>query len=441
MRVKSTKNLQFRSVKTKKSFTAEGLTQYGGLSVLFDYIVKLKLPGIFDKLFPTVKHNATKFSSTQIILSFLLASLCGVKRVTRIETFTRDILVGKLLGLKKFIDQDTLGSRLSALGQEGAIALHEQLMQFTKLYLAKSKLLHITLDLDSTEKTVYGHQQGAQKGYNPHKKGAKSYHPILCYVSELKYLVNSWFRAGSAYTANGVVDFIKQTLTLIPDKTSVFLRADSGFFNGALFDLLEEQGHTYLVKVKLKNLKLLLDIQKWISLGCDNNKAICNFSYKANKWNKPRQLLAIRIIKGYQTYEVFGNIEKIPVYEYFCYCSNLPNHNADSLHKLYGKRAESENWIEQAKNHLLGAQTLMQNFHANDIMWQLSALAYNVSIMMRHATCKKAWREEYITFRDWFVNIPAKVVHSARKMEIKMTRYYYEAQRWLSLQKMITKLE
>ncbi|MDW7682371.1 MAG: transposase, partial [bacterium] len=67
-------------------------------------------------------------------------------------------------------------------------------------WLLKSKLQSITLDVDSTVKTVYGHQQGAAKGYNPHKPGAKSYHPLLAFVSELKLVVNSWFRTGSAYT-------------------------------------------------------------------------------------------------------------------------------------------------------------------------------------------------------------------------------------------------
>ncbi|MBK9743151.1 MAG: hypothetical protein IPO94_09375 [Saprospiraceae bacterium] len=59
----------------------------------------------------------------------------------------------------------------------------------------------MTLDLDNAQQTVYGNQDGVNKGHNPYKKGANSYHPILCYVSEVKYLVNSWFRTGSAILA------------------------------------------------------------------------------------------------------------------------------------------------------------------------------------------------------------------------------------------------
>lgn len=75
--------------------------------------------------------------------------------------------------------------------------------------------------------TVYGNQQGAEVGYNSHKKGAKSYHPILCFVTEMKLLVNSWLRPGSSYTSNGVCEFVKETLAALPQKVEkVFFRAD-----------------------------------------------------------------------------------------------------------------------------------------------------------------------------------------------------------------------
>ena len=83
------------------------------------------------------------------------------------------------------------------------------------------------------------------------KKGAKSYHPLLVFVSEMKLLYHTWFRTDSAYTANGIVDFLKEVKTSLPENIEkVFFRADSGFFSGGLFDLLESYGWDYLVKVK-----------------------------------------------------------------------------------------------------------------------------------------------------------------------------------------------
>jgi len=62
---------------------------------------------------------------------------------------------------------------------------------------------------------VCGNQEGAAKGYNTKKK-AKSYHPLLVFVSEMKLLYHTWFRTGSAYTANGIVDFLKEVKSSLP---------------------------------------------------------------------------------------------------------------------------------------------------------------------------------------------------------------------------------
>ena len=56
-------------------------------------------------------------------------------------------------------------------------------------------------------KTAYGKQQGVSVGYNPHKRGAASYHPLLAFCAETKEILQGWLRDGSAYTSNGVVEF------------------------------------------------------------------------------------------------------------------------------------------------------------------------------------------------------------------------------------------
>jgi len=53
----------------------------------------------------------------------------------------------------------------------------------------------------------------------------------------MKLLYHTWFRTGSAYTANGIVDFLKEVKSSLPKNIAkVFFRADSGFFSGGLFE-------------------------------------------------------------------------------------------------------------------------------------------------------------------------------------------------------------
>lgn len=157
--------------------------------------------------------------------------------------------------------------------------------------MQESGLESITLDADSTVKSVCGNQEGVEKGYNTTKKGAKSYHPLLVFVSEMKLLYHTWFRTGSAYTSNGIVDFLKEVSTCLPKKiTKVLFMADSGFFAGGLFDLLESFKWDYLVKVKLKNLEGLLQSQTWIEVEGKQDVAICEFNYTTKGWSKFRIL-------------------------------------------------------------------------------------------------------------------------------------------------------
>ncbi len=343
----------------------------------------------------------------------------------------------KLLGLDKGLNKDVIGVRLKELGQAGSIKLQEFLFKWQKLWLKTHMNDFVTFDADSTVQTVYGNQEGAAKGYNSHKKGAKSYHPLLVFASELKIVLNSWFRTGSAYTSNGVCDFVKQTSKLLPAKVKqIFFRADSGFFNGSLFDLLESYGWTYLVKVKLKNLKVLLAAQDWQILKGNPNAAICEFEYKSSGWKKSRKLKAIRTIKKWIETEYFGRRLYVPEYEFACYCSNL-DIDAALLHEKYKERSVSETWIEEVKSQLLAGKNLTDNFHANDILWQLQVLAYNLSVMMRSKS-EPFCRQEHKTLRDWFINIPAKLVTSGHQLTLKIYEHYYFKNRWMELDKLIT---
>ena len=429
MHLKSTKKLEYKSTKVGKDFTSEKLTSYSGLTIINDYVNHLGLFKRLDQVFYTVKNNATKYLNVQIFSAIIFANLCGISRLSNIEKFTNDTLVRKLLGIKNKLDDSNIKARLSKLGQAGANNLLETSLNFSRKLIKKCGLSRITIDCDSTEQTVFGHQEGACKGYNPKNKGKLSYHPLICFLSQMKIVLNTWFRAGSAYTSNGIVEFMKQTIACLPSSVkTIFFRADSGFFNGNLFDLLENDGHEYLVKAKLTNaIKQVLLQQQWESK--DSYSAVCEFEYQAYGWSAARKMYAVRIVKEFVEKEFFGNIELIPIYEYFCYCTNLKGLSATKIHALYGERAESENWIENTKNQLCAGRTITDDFHVNDMLWQLSVMAYNISVLMRYDADHKVWKQEPKTFREWFILVPGKVVTNARKTIVKISKHYFYAEK------------
>jgi hypothetical protein len=244
MHLKSTKKLSFKAVIISKSFTSENITSYSGLTVINDYANRFGLFELFDNQFKTVISNATKILNVQLFMGIIFANLCGIHRLSKISEFMKDCLAGKLLQLKGGFEDSNLKNRLAQQGERGANKLLEIGLAIGRKCVEKCGLSRITIDCDSTESTVFGNQQGAEKGYNPKNKGKRCYHSLICFCSEMKIALNTWFRPGNTYTANGIIEFMKQTLAALPQKVKkVFFRAESGFFSGNLFDLLEEKGH------------------------------------------------------------------------------------------------------------------------------------------------------------------------------------------------------
>jgi len=430
------KKLKGQSRVVKYSFSGNNITKYSGLNTVAKYMNKQGIVKSISTLFPTEWHSATKFGVNQILISIAMSSFCGINRICKIASFTGDGLVRALLKLDKAINENAISVTLKKLGQGGARKLQVLLLSRNARWLEVSGLENITLDADSTVKSVCGNQQGAAKGFNTTRKGAKSYHPLLVFVSEMKLLYHTWFRTGSAYTANGIVDFLKEVEVSLPENIAkVFFRADSGFFSGKLFDLLESFDWDYLVKVKLKNLAVLLKKQEWEVIDTQKDIAICEFAYKAGSWKEARILKAIRTVKEYVEADFFRESKIVPVYQYACYISTYEL-DAAGLHKIYKQRSTSETWIEQVKGHVMAGATLTGDFWANDILWQLSVFAYNISVMMRQKK-DKFKRQEHRTFIDWFIAVPAKITKSGHQTEIKMYENHFHKADWKELDRLV----
>lgn len=175
---------------------------------------------------------------------------------------------------------------------------------------------------------------------------------MLAFHSESKAVLKTKFRKGSAYTSSGICEFLKELRSKLRSNSGeIFFRADSGFFSGELFDLLESESFDwdYLLNVKLKNLEKLLELQNWKVDSEDSKVSFCEFEHKCKDWNKARTFRAIRTTVGYREEVFFSHKLQVPIFEYACYCTNRPL-TPKETHELYKRRSESKTWIEQIKS-------------------------------------------------------------------------------------------
>lgn len=420
------------------SFNGGRLTNYSGILPLFRFMKKVKFFGTLEENVDLRMGLNALYSNGQILSSIILGVFSGLNRICKIETFTHDPLVQKLLKLGKHIDEDTIIGRLKRFGFRQSNELSEVNGELSKKVDRRLRTAEDIIDLDSTVRGVYGNQQGASKGFNPHKHGQKSYHPLLAFLNSTRECLLAWLRPGDVHSSHNAVEFLKQVFAMLGDGVKgLTIRADSGFFSDKILSLIESFGYDYLIKVKLKNLKQYLSSKQWEAIAEMDGWFMCEFEHIGTGWSAPRRFVAIRRLKGIETEDV---LFAMPDYEYFCYVTNIEE-SPLYLHSLYGNRGESENWIEAVKNQLFAGWLLTDSFWANEALWQCSVLAYNLSLWMRILTDPKRWHEEPNTFRLWFVQLAGRLVTSARQTELKLYNAYYYKRDWRKINQAVEALQ
>ena len=86
------------------------------------------------------------------------------------------------------------------------------------------------LDMDSTIKTLYGHQEGAEVGYNPHKRGRPShaYHTYM--LSSLRLVLRVDVLPGDEYNVAHATDGLWTLLDQLgPARRPALLRGDKSW--------------------------------------------------------------------------------------------------------------------------------------------------------------------------------------------------------------------
>src|SRR4030066_434110 len=133
------------------------------------------------------------------------------------EVLSTDKVFQKIAGLISFPVQATISRFLDVLkvvvARQIAVLNFDLLLKFREGFRA---FLSLTLDLDSHVSPVYGRQQRAGRGYNPKKKGRRSYHPLFCFIGETRDYLAGLLRSGKHHTSYHPISFLKTMLKRLP---------------------------------------------------------------------------------------------------------------------------------------------------------------------------------------------------------------------------------
>ena len=428
MNYKLSSNCRTSSRNLHSKTASSMMTSQAGLIPIFQFLSTLGFRRKCEQMFKVYKHHNATYNAHEI-LELLVMGICGGARsIEKVIGVWNDEVLRIVTGWAKIPHSTVISSTLKRSNLGNVNEMETLVHKIRKAAWKKMKFNHkeIVIDVDSTVKTTYGFQEGTAKGYNPVKRGARSYNPQLAFCVESKEILQGWLRSGDTYTSNGTVGFLKQLVAQL-DSIDFLLRADSGYFDEKILEWIESQKQKYLIKVKLRNLTSILELQEWTSIEGKSGWEEARFQYKCKSWKKERSFVAIRRKSAKQQTNQLIEFTK---YDYFCYVTT-ENESTWQIHKKYGERATCETWIEEAKNQMALGQIKTNDFNANSILLQCSIIAYNVIRWMEYTSANKQlkkWEPE--TVRTFLIRVAGKLTTGGRILTITYAKNHLYQEVW-----------
>jgi Transposase DDE domain group 1 len=414
------------------------MTPLGQLPFFIDF---LKTTGLFDAFVAEcplryVSPNAPR--KRDVLGTAMLSMLAGHKRYAHIAALRCDAVLPELLGMKKIVSEDAVRRAFKAIDEtEGAAWLRGHLAFCVEPLLAEPWIL----DVDTTIKPLYGHQEGAVLGYNPKKPGRPSHCYHTYSMASTRLVLDVDVSPGDEHTSKHGAPGLWALVDRLPrDLWPALLRGDCGFGNEGVMREAEARGLPYLFKLRLTaNVKRMIErlasAREWVCAGQ-------GFEAKESKvrltgWSRERRVIVLRQrLKGavglsrsdedgtpQLSFVEIG--EATEVYEYSVLVTSL-DETTEAFGQLYRDRGDDENIFDEIKNQWGWGGFTTHDLARCRLAARLVALFYNWwNIFVRLAEPDR--HREAITSRPLFLAAIATRTRHARQTTIRVTSSHAEA--------------
>lgn len=370
----------------------EAVTPLGQLPFFIDY---LKQAALFD---PFVADCPLRFSSPNapkvrdILGTMVLSIVTGGRRYAHVNALRHDGINPGLLGLRKVCSDDSVRRALEKLDHREAETWLKHHLTFPLHPVMQDDWI---LDADTTVKPIYGKQEGAVVGYNPHKPGRPShcYHTYM--FANLRLILGVDVTPGNAqHSSHGLAGLLEVLDGLSPETRPYLVRGDSGYGNEAVMSALEERAQPYLFKLRMtKRVKelatKLASKTGWTEAGRGWQAAVSDLQLMG--WSHKRRVVVLRrplpkdgALIGQAGEEgeqlLLGLAEVVPaqaaLWEYSVLVTS-PECESLTLAQLYRDRADAENAFDELKNQWGWGGFTTQDLKRTQITARMTALIYN----------------------------------------------------------------
>jgi Transposase DDE domain group 1 len=366
----------------------EGLTHVGGIYFFHEFLRVLQLRHLLATHLTYPRRN-NRYHLSQMILALLYPMVLGLDRLETASFLRSNGTFQYLTGLPSFPDPQSLRRFLLHAPPRFWEQIHrvnDRLLQhFIHRPQHRSRLI---FDLDSTVVTVFGHQDGAEVGYNPRYRGKRSYNPLLCIEANSSYLWDTELRPGNADTWDGSLPLNTCFANTPPDIREIRVRADAGFGFNPVFETLESRPTQYAVVARLTQaFRRLLPGLRYQSANRDWE--IAEFEHRPHGWPKARRFVVAR--RFIQPEEAETTLFAMGRYIYRAWVTTLPLTPIGIWH-FYDGRAGMEPRIRELREDFALRKIPTASFAANALFLEIIRLAYNLVTTFQRTCLDESWQ-------------------------------------------------
>jgi Transposase DDE domain group 1 len=415
------------------------MTPLGQLPFFIDF---LKTSGLFDAFVadcPLRYASPNAPGKRDVLGTAMLSMLAGHKRYAHIAALRCDGVLPELLGMKKVVSEDAVRRAFKAIGEtEGAVWLRGHLAFCVEPLLAEPWIL----DVDTTIKPLYGHQEGAVLGYNPKKPGRPSHCYHTYSMASTRLILDVDVSPGDEHASRHSAPGLWGLIDRLPrDLWPALLRGDRGFGNEEIMREAEARALPFLLKLRLTaNVKRMIEklasSREWVDAGQ-------GFEAKESEvrlmgWSRQRRVIALRrrlkdavglssSDDGGPPQLAFVEIgEATAIYEYSVLVTSL-DEAAGAFGQLYRDRGDGENVFDELKNQWGWGGYTTHDLARCRLAARMLALFYNWwSIFIRLAD--PDLHREAIASRPLFLTAIASRTRHARRTTIRVTSSHAKAE-------------
>ena len=408
----------------------------------------LATAGVFDRWVDDcpLRYSSPNASSARDVLgTLMLGILAGSKRYAHIAGIRGDAVAAQALGLGSMVSEDSVRRALKAMDPTASETwMRTALMGSVRDALDRPWVL----DIDATIKPLYGHQQGAEVGYNPHKPGRPSHVLHTFWVGNLRLVLDAQLSPGKQHSSGHSNAALGRLLDELGERGPALVRGDCGYGNEAVIDVCEQRAKPYLLRLrKTANVKRLIERlfrrEDWSrATEAGQGWQAIEDSLKLSGWSTARRVVVLRrrikhdialtaskrkdnedqLVLALPFDEVQDTAQ---VWEYTVLVTNV-EYDIAAIGQLYRDRCDCENGFDELKNQWGWGGFTTQDMHRSQITARAVALVYNWWSWYVRAANPQA-RREALTSRPLLLAAVGRAVSHSGQTLLYLTPMHAEA--------------